>query len=78
MLKISSKNASKNSSKNASKKSSKNSSKKETETYKKNQTKSFRIAKQQHKSRFLEALLVRQVDGKLKNTNLYQIHVADH
>ena len=38
------------------------------EPYKKNQSKSFRITKQQqHKYRFLEAPLVRQADGELKN-----------
>ena len=40
------------------------------EPYKQNQTKSFRIKKQQHKSWFLEASLVRQVDGLLKNVTL--------
>ena len=40
------------------------------EPYKQNQTKSFRITKQQYKSWFLEASLVRQVDGKLKNVTL--------
>ena len=40
------------------------------EPYKQNQTKSFRITKQQHKSWFLEASLVRQVEGKLKNATL--------
>ena len=41
------------------------------EPYKQNQKKAFELrTKQQHKSWFLEASLVRQVDGKLKNVTL--------
>ena len=43
---------------------------KETETYKKNQEielKASGLQQQQHRSRFLEASLVWQADGKLKN-----------
>ena len=48
------------------------------EPYKKNQTKSFRITKQQqHKSRFLEALIVRQADGKLKNTMVINVTIKE-
>ena len=53
----------------------KNSSKKETERnrniqkepYKRTKSKEPRLQQQQHKSRFLEASLVRQANGKLKN-----------
>jgi hypothetical protein len=45
----------------------KNSSQKETETYKRTKAKEPGLQQQQHKSQLLEASLVRQADGKLKN-----------